>query len=129
MRFYKNLIIINTLFISFFLINFKISATESYVICANSNKYWHWLSEGNIKVQGKWFKKKLSHITFYKIFILDNGEEQYNLLKKDCIQQFGEYFQYPHPSDGLLSAWAVFAIDVSNLKDGFIDKIKYYPLL
>ncbi|APJ03095.1 hypothetical protein [Silvanigrella aquatica] len=110
----------NLIFIILFFSKNAMSSVETSVICADKDKNWQWLSNGNQRVSGIWGIAQTNHFYSYYYFLPEGGIDKIKELKNECIQQFGINFIYPQPSDHYFQNWSVFATDKKNIYPGHV---------
>ena len=115
---FKKFIIRISLLSGIFICSQNVTAVETSVFCSDKDKNWHWLNDGNTKVEGTWGKKRVEVIFYVKYFILDQGAQEYLRLKLQCIQNFGEEFIYAQASDPYSFVWAPFALNDKHILEG-----------
>lgn len=123
MRFKK--IIFNFLCIISIFIQCKlVFANETLTICADKDKNWYWLHEGKEIVIGEWKYNLTVPGVYYSYFQLEEGLEKYNWLQTQCINEFGNEFSLPHPSNHFFSRWSPFSTQENLTLKGHIT---YFP--
>ena len=100
-------------------IYFKTMADETNVYCANINKNWFLLSNGNVKVHGTWHRKKVKGALFQIFFIIEGGINEVIRLQNECKKEFGEEYIFAQPINNRSYSWHTFAIDENNIIPGF----------
>ncbi|APJ02864.1 hypothetical protein [Silvanigrella aquatica] len=112
-------------FIIIIFVNPVFCLSETYVFCADKKRNWKWLNTKNNKISGEWgiFSTNSKYGHYY--FIPEDGIHKIRELKMACINEFGQEFIYPQPSDSYARYWAVFAIDKSHLIPGHYTLFSY----
>lgn len=100
-------------------------ADEIYVICSNLKDDWKWLSNGEIKIEGKLKNKYFTNSFHFKYFILNGGKETYISLKNKCIDEFKTDLIYPQPVIKYSNKWIPFAENDEILFPGIITYSDY----
>ncbi|APJ04477.1 hypothetical protein [Silvanigrella aquatica] len=89
----------------------EVSINSAYVYCADENKNWHWLDDGETKIEGQWLKFSIekNSLTYTYYFIVGDSLDKIENLRKECQKKFGKEFHYAQPATINTLGWYRFA--------------------